>query len=165
MLTEISPTIEKRLLAKICKNQDTKCWEWIGTKNNRGYGELFTGGQHHRKLAHRISYELYKGLIPANLEIDHLCRVRHCINPDHLEAVTPKTNFARGRSLGALYKNSRFCRHGHEYTPENTLMNKANGRRECKTCRARNQKQFCERHPHYQRDISRKHRKSKLWTG
>jgi hypothetical protein len=77
-------------------NADTGCWEWNGSKNHQGYGRM--GGNEagipHR--AHRIYYERAKGPIPHGLDLDHLCRNRGCVNPDHLEAVSRATNLRRG---------------------------------------------------------------------
>src|SRR6516164_7314046 len=70
------------------------CWLWFGVQTKDGYGRW--GGGANRKLAHRISYERAKGPVPIGMQIDHLCRVRCCVNPDHLEVVTPLENNARG---------------------------------------------------------------------
>ena len=85
-------TPEIRLLENI--NKTDTCWFWTGFKNKAGYGLIYIN----RKLtrAHRLSYEIYKGEIPKNLVLDHLCRVRHCVNPKHLEAVTSRENTLRG---------------------------------------------------------------------
>lgn len=104
------------------------CWLWTGTVNRSGYGTLRIGDRG-AALAHRWSYEHHVGPIPAGLHIDHLCRVRHCVNPAHMEPVTPEENQRRGL-LGVLKTH---CRHGHEYTPENTYR-RADGRTECRTC-------------------------------
>lgn len=74
------------------KKQLNGCWKWIGAKS----GHLQPYGMFKRKYAHRFSYEKAKGKIPSHLQIDHLCRNRICVNPDHLEAVTQKVNIRRG---------------------------------------------------------------------
>lgn len=74
-------------------NKTKTCWLWIACKNKAGYGS-FNGGEY----AHRFSYEELVGEIPKGLQIDHLCRVRHCVNPKHLEAVTNQVNGQRGNS-------------------------------------------------------------------
>lgn len=71
------------------------CWEWLGSRSNR-YGSI----QYNRKpyLVHRLSYMLTHGKLPDSLELDHLCRNRYCVNPDHLEAVTHKVNMERSKN-------------------------------------------------------------------
>lgn len=85
--------------------------------------------------AHRVAYELTRGPIPAGMEIDHLCRVRSCVNPDHLEAVTRGENLRRGRGKTGAQTH---CKRGHELTPENTYRY-VNRRgyvcRHCRQCR------------------------------
>lgn len=74
---------------------NTGCWLWLRCVNHHGYGSLGFGGKTY--LAHRFSYEKFNGPIPAGYEIDHLCRVRCCVNPQHLEAVTNRENVIRGK--------------------------------------------------------------------
>jgi HNH endonuclease len=98
------------------------CWLWTGRINDGGYAN------YGKDYAHRVIYERSVGPIPKGLELDHLCRIRHCVNPAHLEPVTRKENVRRGL-LGVLHTH---CRNGHQLTPENTNYNK--GRRFCRTC-------------------------------
>ena len=114
----------------IQKDEKTGCWNWLGSKDKRGYGRLFFKGK--MVLAHRFSYEQVKGKIPASLEIDHICRNTTCVNPEHLELVTHIENVRRG--LGNRYKEKTHCKNGHEFTPQNTI-NRKFGRRGCKACR------------------------------
>ncbi len=78
------------------------CWIWTGTVKKDGYG-MFNMYDHPADNAHRISYKLFKGDIPKGLQIDHLCRFKACVNPDHLEAVTQKENIKR--KTGKFRKN------------------------------------------------------------
>lgn len=86
------PTVQERFWTKVVKT-DT-CWLWTGHLNSKGYGQLNVGKR--LPMAHRLSYEWAVGEIPTGLVIDHLCRVRNCVNPDHLEPVTTAVNNARG---------------------------------------------------------------------
>ena len=73
---------------------ETGCWRWFGNTANNGYGRFCAKGDR-RYLAHRWSYEHFKGPIPDGMEIDHTCGKRDCVNPDHLEAVTHYENLRR----------------------------------------------------------------------
>lgn len=85
--------------------------------------------------AHRISYEMLIGPIPSGLQLDHLCRVRHCVNPQHLEPVTNRVNSLRGISLPAQNHRKTHCPQGHAYTPDNVYYHGAGNRwRICATC-------------------------------
>ena len=109
------------------------CWEWTGSLNNKGYGQVGHGGK--TSSTHRVAYTLLVGAIPDGLHIDHLCRNRSCCNPDHLEAVPLRTNTLRGVSFAAANAVKTHCRKGHEYTAENTYVD-SRGSRSCRTCRA-----------------------------
>lgn len=114
------------------------CWTWQGSHYRNGYGKIGLAGYR----VHRISYELTKGEIPKGLVIDHLCRVRNCINPSHLEAVSPKDNVLRGESQHAQNKRKTSCKNGHELNTENTYSRKDRNTRECKTCRSEAVRKF-----------------------
>ena len=93
------------------------CWIWSASLDSKGYGHL---GWLNRDLrAHRVSYEFIKGKIPEGLELDHLCRVRSCVNPKHLEAVTRRINNLRGDSPAAHQAKQTHCKHGHALTIDN----------------------------------------------
>lgn len=113
------------------------CWEWTGSKAN-GYGQIWSGGRLVR--AHRVAYELLVGQIPDGLFLDHLCRNRACVNPDHLEPVTNGEN-ARRSPLMNRYVGMTHCKRGHEFTAANTRRSTAGTR----VCRA------CERERYYRR--------------
>jgi hypothetical protein len=112
------------------------CWLWKES-TVRGHGSFFLSRAEGKVYAHRWAYEYLVGPIPEGLELDHLCRVRHCVNPDHLEPVTHRTNFLRGYAVGAQSMRRGTCPNGHEYTPENTYVRKDGQGRQCKTCNRR----------------------------
>jgi hypothetical protein len=116
---------------------ESGCWVWLGTVSSHGYGRILRTATR-ADYAHRISYELFRGPIPKGLQIDHLCRVRCCVNPDHLEVVTAETNKARGDSLNAINARKTHCEHGHPFDQRNTWERQLPGGkigRQCRTCR------------------------------
>lgn len=110
---------------------ENDCWEWNGVLLRNGYAIFQSEGK--RVLAHRYSYELHVGPIPDGLVIDHLCRNRKCVNPEHLEPVTQGENARRGNSPPALASRKDRCVRGHRYTPATTRIN-ARGWRTCRLC-------------------------------
>jgi hypothetical protein len=118
------------------------CWPWQRPLSRNGYGIFSIRGKH--LPAHRFAYELLVGPIPEGLEIDHLCRVRHCVNPAHLEPVTPQVNALRGN--GAAGRNARktSCRNGHLYSAENTWLDHR-GHRYCRICLRENHRRYATR--------------------
>lgn len=132
--------------------QTNGCWDWCGTISKKGYGVFWNGTK--LVAAHRYSYEKVKCKIPDGLQIDHLCRNRRCVNPDHLEVVTLQENVARGMvSDFARDKqvSKTHCKHGHPYNGKNTYIRPDRGTRECKRClyettkRLRQQKRMANR--------------------
>jgi hypothetical protein len=111
------------------------CWQWTGPLRG-GYGRaILQGGIGRREqLAHRSVWTLLVGYIPENMTLDHLCRNRGCVNPEHLELVTLRENILRGEGVAARRARQTHCKRGHAFTTENTYRY-SNGRRECLTCR------------------------------
>lgn len=99
---------------KYIPEPNTGCWLWLGNQSGSGYGMFWYGKRH--GYAHRFAYEHYRSAIPKDLEPDHLCRVRHCVNPWHLELVTHKENTLRGDSPTAVAARRITCKEGHAYS-------------------------------------------------
>jgi hypothetical protein len=117
---------------------ESGCWEWQGATNGFGYGRIGVGGRAGgMEYTHRVAWESLVGPIPEGFTIDHLCRNRLCLNPDHLEPVTQGENIRRAVPRGEAHYNSAktHCPKGHEYTPSN-LIHRSDGRptRECREC-------------------------------
>lgn len=113
-----------------------KCWTWE-TATSNGYGS-FTSGKKlgYGTLPHRIAWTLLKGPIPAGLTIDHLCRIKTCVNPAHLDPVTMKINTLRGISPIARQAKQTYCIHGHPLFGNNLKLVSRRNRiwRRCVTC-------------------------------
>lgn len=98
------------------------CWQWLGSIDKDGYGR-YSG-----RMAHRAMWEERRGPIPSGHQLDHRCRNRACVNPEHLEPVTRAVNMARGATA-----NKTACKSGHQFNPENTYR-RPSGHRDCKEC-------------------------------
>lgn len=110
---------------------DRGCWIWQLSTTSDGYGKATVQGR--RLYAHRVSYEEHVGPIPEGLTIDHLCGVRACVNPAHLEPVPLAENIRRGQGWPGINARKTHCIRGHEFTPENTMPNQ--GGRRCRACK------------------------------
>lgn len=141
------PAID-RFLAKI-EIDANGCWLWQGARTPNGYGQFWFGPDLKRGLAHRWSYTFFVGSIPPDRELDHLCRVRECCCPDHLEPVSRLQNVERGdgprlsRERAALYAPPERCRRGHEMTEANTYTFR--GYQKCRRCKADRQREYQQR--------------------
>lgn len=130
---KVKPVVE-RFREKYAVNPDSGCWEWQAATVS-GYGVLMLNQFAGTFLAHRLSYLLRHGSIPEGLELDHLCRNRACVNPDHLEPVTTLVNQARGLG-GVLRVPLTHCPRGHEYAVHGTRFPATPNYLSCKACRA-----------------------------
>lgn len=121
--------------------QDNGCWHWATKPYSTGYC-MAKYEETGRVLAHRLVYTFYRGPIPEGLHLDHLChnadldcyannvcQHRRCVNPDHLEPVTPRVNAARRKSTGGWNARKTTCPAGHPYTHRDQK-----GRRRCRIC-------------------------------
>ncbi len=111
------------------------CWTWNGPSAN-GYGRFHIGNQNRpkRTAAHRFAYELLVGPIPSCLEIDHLCRNKLCVNPDHLEPTTRRINELRAYTFISENVRKTHCPYGHPYNAANTHLRGPNRHRSCRAC-------------------------------
>ena len=118
---------EERFWKYVLCDLESHCWLWTGSINPDGYGQFWLNGRRTK------SHHFLNGKAPAGLEWDHLCRVRNCVNPAHLEAVTRRINTLRGETQAALHAAKTHCPQGHPYDLLNTLLYQ--GRRYCRACR------------------------------
>lgn len=129
-------SLETRFWARVDRRAANECWPWTGPLDRGGYGTVFLRKGPNRvnvyNKAHRVSWELQRGSIPQGLHIDHLCRVRHCVNPAHLEPVTPAENARRG-ALRRRADYDTHCPGGHVRTDGNTYVDAKNVRH-CREC-------------------------------
>lgn len=129
----------RRRVEKFREVDSSGCWLWTGALTHAGYGRLQVTEETGRSTAwgaHRASYTAYVGEIPEGLHLDHLCRVRHCVNPEHLEPVTCRENLDRAPlAPSTIRRSATACIHGHAFDEQNTYIDPKTGHRQCRTCR------------------------------
>lgn len=126
----MSAGLPERVESRILRDAPGDCWIWTGAVDTDGYG------RYSKDPAHRLVYVSAVGPIPDGLQIDHLCRVRPCVNPAHLEPVTAAENNRRRDEALGLGVYATHCKNGHEFTPENTRRRVRAGGQEERVCRA-----------------------------
>lgn len=131
-----APLIE-RIMRRVIKHADSGCWEWVGATTQGGYAHILEGGRGSENLTvHRYLFELRFGKVPNELDLDHLCHNRQCVNPEHLEPVTRSENLRRGDNAKVRREfgmSRTHCAHGHELSPDNVLFVRKY-KRACRTC-------------------------------
>lgn len=127
---------EQKVLDHISMEPMSGCWIWTGALSRDGYSfvRYWLKGYSVVGSAHRLAYELFRGPIPEDRELDHLCRVRCCVNPWHREIVTDQVNALRGLGMGGRNARKTHCIRGHELSPENLFATKCRRERRCKLC-------------------------------
>jgi hypothetical protein len=126
--------LPSRIANKILPEPMAGCWFWTGHVNAGGYGWCTPhDAAGTTKKAHRIVYALLRGRVADGMDLDHLCRVRCCVNPDHLEPVTRSVNLKRSPLIGRTTPRRTVCFNGlHAMTPENVYVG-TDGRK-CRAC-------------------------------
>lgn len=127
---------------------DNGCWIWKLRLDKDGYGQISV--KNRKRGAHRVSYETFVGEVPEGLVIDHLCRVRACVNPEHLEAVTDEVNRERGEWFIAVNAAKTHCKNGHELSGDNLIIkinarNESGFQRQCRACRNKESRERMKR--------------------
>lgn len=128
--------VEPRFWSHVDKT--ASCWLWRLATGRHGYGILQFAGR--TWLAHRVAYAFVNGPIAADMTLDHLCRVRSCVNPSHLEVVTRVANIMRGIGVGAVNSRKTHCLKGHPFSGTNLVVR--GRRRICRECERDRQRQW-----------------------
>lgn len=127
-------TVAERFWSKVSGGDVDTCWVWTASINKAtGYGHFGVSASKF-VVAHRFSYEFLRAEIPAGLQIDHLCRNRACVNPWHLEPVTPRVNVLRSTNPAAVNARRESCVNGHPLTEDNIYRVAGKSHRTCATC-------------------------------
>lgn len=133
--------LASRFWSKVDIKSRDECWPWTASRSREGYGmfRVAKAGESgaHMTGAHRVAYTLYIGEIPPGFQIDHLCRVRECVNPYHLDAVSQRENLLRGNGLPGINHRKTHCLRGHPLEGDNIKYKRSpRGRlwRACRTC-------------------------------
>ena len=121
---------KKRFWTRVQKTDG--CWIWKASTESNGYGCILI--RRKAQVAHRLAYEWTKGPIPEGKELDHLCRNRRCVNPDHLEPVTCRENILRGNAPSAKQARQTHCKRGHPLFGSNLYLEPNGRRRRCRQC-------------------------------
>lgn len=119
---------------------DADCWLWTGVRDRAGYGKFHVGGK--RIGSHRWLYQQLRGEIGTGLECDHLCRVRHCVNPDHIQLISKGDNVRRGNGITAQNARKTHCLNGHSLVEARLSKEKGGIRRRCRICQRKRTQEY-----------------------
>jgi hypothetical protein len=123
-----------RFMARVKVDSLTGCWNWTGYLGKTGYARQVVKSLK-INYAHRVAWlVLARRKIPTGKQIDHLCRNRRCVNPNHMEAVTSRENTMRGENFCAKQVQQTHCKYGHPFDKKNTYVNPTNHERHCRMC-------------------------------
>ena len=125
-----------RFWAKVEMEPNSGCWIWCGCRTTAGYGHFTNDPAHptQKVYSHRFAYELLRGPIPRGLQIDHRCRLRACVNPDHMDVVSQRENILRGTSPSAQHAQQTHCKWGHSLADAYHKPSKPPHWRDCRVC-------------------------------
>lgn len=151
-------TVEDRFHERYQVDRNTGCWNWTAGLNGKGYAYIFA--RRYSRQAYKWYYEIVYGKVPDGMELDHLCRNKKCVNPEHLEVVTKSENNRRGNSPSAKNARKTHCPRGHELADGNLFIHKS-GRRSCLICFTRQRREATDRWYQKNREKILKKRKEK----
>jgi hypothetical protein len=143
----MSPEYRESTIARLMRNvvrvPESGCWLWEGAVSKLGYGRIAFEGK--AKFAHRVAFTTLVGEVPDGMELDHLCKVRSCVNPYHLEPVTRLENMKRSGAF--VYRQQRsHCPKGHELTEDNKYFAACSNKYLCRAClKARKQRHLLKK--------------------
>lgn len=122
----------ERFMEKVDRHHPSGCWIWTGGKQTSGYGGFWDGQRDER--AHRFSFRMFCGEIPAGFHVHHVCCNPSCVNPEHLQTMTRRDNLLASDTLPGINARKTLCKRGHPLSGDNLRI--TNGARICKTCDA-----------------------------
>ena len=140
MLNLLPAALKDKIIVSTLNEKYPDCWIWVGAHID-GYGSIYWQKRTH--VVHKVVYELLVEVVPSTLNLDHLCRIRPCCNPQHLEPVTVAENILRGNGAGAKNKLKTHCPKGHLLAGDNLVPSTSKmGFRKCLTCSRERQRLY-----------------------